>query len=303
MWHNYGLIRKCCGRKQQLNISNQKMKFLSILSILLLSITILCFSKVKKEKDIAYADNGTANLLDVYHQKNIKNPQDVIVFIHGGSWNSGKKDTYWFLARAFARKGKVAVIINYPLSPDAKYKEMAFDCARAVIWVKQNISKYGGNPERIFVMGHSAGGHLAALIEADKSYFGKLGQPNPIKGVILNDPFGLDINQYLTRQINTGDKNVPGFLKVFTKDSTEWKKASPYNKIENINDPYLMFMGGKTFESIKIQSPAFRDEMLEQGKTVSLEEIKGKKHIGMITQMIFGCNKLYEKIVDFIDET
>ena len=276
------------------------MKFLSILTILL-SLTVLCFSKVKKEKDIAYGENGTANLLDVYHQKNIKKAQDVIVFIHGGSWRSGKKDTYWFLGRAFARKGKVAVIINYPLSPDAQYQEMAFDCAKAVIWVKQNIAKYGGNPDRIFVMGHSAGGHLAALIDADKTYFGKLGFPNPIKGVILNDAFGLDINQYLKTQINTDDKFVPGFLKVFTTDPLEWKKASPYNKITNINVPYLMFMGGKTFESIKIQSPAFRNEMLKQGKEASLEEIKGKKHIGMITQMILGCNQLYDKIIGFID--
>ncbi len=276
------------------------MKFLSILTILI-SLTVFCFSNVKKEKDIAYATNGEANLLDVYHQKNIQKAQDVIVFIHGGSWRSGKKDTYWFLGRAFARKEKVAIVINYPLSPDAKYQEMAFDCAKAVIWVKQNIAKYGGNPDRIFVMGHSAGGHLAALIDADKTYFGKLGYPNPIKGVILNDPFGLDIHQYLKAQIDTDDKFVPGFLKVFTKDPLEWKKASPYNKIADIKNPYLMFMGGKTFESIKIQTPAFRYEMLKQGKEASLEEIKGKKHIPMITQMIFGCNQLYDKIIRFID--
>nr|WP_294898845.1 alpha/beta hydrolase [uncultured Pedobacter sp.] len=273
----------------------------SILFILCMFFSIFSFSKVKKEKDIAYADKGVSNLLDVYHQKNIKTPQDVIVFIHGGSWNSGKKDTYWFLARAFARKGKVAVIINYPLSPDAKYREMAFDCARAVTWVKQNISKYGGNPDRIFVMGHSAGGHLAALIDADPTYFGKFGYPNPIKGVILNDPFGLNIYQYLKTQINTDDEYVPGFLKVFTSDPLEWKKASPYNKIANIKNPYLMFMGEKTFESIKLQTPAFRDEMLKQGKEVKLIEIKGKKHIGMITQMIFGCNQLYDDIIGFMN--
>ncbi|HET8828412.1 MAG TPA: alpha/beta hydrolase, partial [Pelobium sp.] len=277
-----------------------RMKFLSILSILLF-LSTLSFSKVKKEKDIAYATNGPANLLDIYHQKNIKTPQDVILFIHGGSWNSGKKNTYWFLGRAFARKEKVAVIINYPLSPDAKYREMATDCAKAVVWVKQNIAKYGGNPDRIFVMGHSAGGHLAALIDADQSYFNKLGQSNPIKGVILNDPFGLDIQQYLELQINTGDKHVPGFLKVFTTDPEEWKKASPFNKIANITNPYLMYVGEKTFESIKLQTPAFNKEMLKQGKQASLTVIKGKKHIGMITQMIFGCNKLYDEIIGFTD--
>lgn len=277
------------------------MKFTTVLLLLFL-ISAIAYAKVKKEKDIAYADKGAANLLDVYHQKDIKTPQDVIVFIHGGSWNSGKKDTYWFLARAFARKGKVAVMINYPLSPDAKYQEMASDCAKALMWVKQNIATYGGNPDRIFVMGHSAGAHLAALIDADPSYFAKLGYPNPIKGVILNDPFGLDVLQYLERQIHTDDKHVPGFLKVFTTEPLEWKKASPYYKIAHITHPYLMFMGEKTFESIKLQTPAFRDEMLKQGKTVTLAEIKGKRHIGMITQMIFGCNQLYSKIINFTNK-
>lgn len=276
------------------------MKFLIVLQLFIL-ISIMSFSKVKKEKDIAYADKGIVNLLDIYHQKNIKKAQDVIVFIHGGSWNSGKKDTYWFLGRNFARKGKVVVIINYPLSPNAAYQEMAFDCAKAVNWVKDNIAKYGGNPKRIFVMGHSAGGHLAALINQDKKYFGKLGVENPIKGVILNDAFGLNIYQYLTLQINTDDEYVPDFLKVFSKEPLEWKAASPFYKIENITNPYLIFMGEKTFLSIKMQSPDFKQEMIRQGKSASLEEIKGKKHVAMMTQMIFGWNKLYDKIIGFID--
>ncbi len=276
------------------------MKFIALL--LLLSSYALWSFAVKKEKDIPYSNNGIANLLDVYHQRNIKKPQDVIVFIHGGSWNSGKKDTYWFLGRAFARKGKVAVIINYPLSPDAKYKEMAFDCAKAVMWVKQNIDKYGGNPDRIFVMGHSAGAHLAALIDADKSYFGKMGVQNPIKGLILNDPFGLNIYEYLNIQLNTGDRHVPGFLRVFGEDPKEWKAASPFYKIANISNPYLLFMGGKTFPSIKMQTPAFRDEMKKLGKQVVFYENKNKKHIGMITQMIFGWNKRYDEIIHFMDK-
>ncbi|MFC5284697.1 alpha/beta hydrolase [Pedobacter alpinus] len=276
------------------------MKFFIILQIIMLT-SIISFSKVKKEKDIAYADKVNFNLLDIYHEKNIKTPQDVIVFIHGGSWNSGKKDTYWFLGRNFARKGKIVVVINYPLSPNVQYQEMAFDCAKAVNWVKLNINKYGGNPNRIFIMGHSAGAHLAALINQDKKYFEKIGVENPIKGVILNDAFGLNIHQYLTLQINTDDEYVPGFLKVFTSEPAEWKTASPFYKIPNINNPYLIFMGEKTFLSIRMQSPAFKDEMLKQGKKVIFEEIKGKKHIGMMSQMAFGGNPLYQKIISFID--
>jgi acetyl esterase/lipase len=276
------------------------MKKITYLSIILATLLSSCFSS-KKIKDLAYADKGEENLLDIYRPNDTKKLHDVIVFIHGGSWDTGKKDTYWFLGRNFARKGKVFVPINYPLAPAAQYQEMGYDCAKAIKWVKDSISKYGGNPDKIFLMGHSAGGHLAALINQDPRYFAKAGIKNPIKGVILDDPFGLDIDQYLKEQINTGDKYVPGFLQVFTKDEKAWKDASPMLKINNINNPYLMFVGGKTFPAIKSQTPIFEEKMKAANKSVSLEVIKGKKHIGMITQMIFGWNKLYDKIDNFID--
>jgi acetyl esterase/lipase len=257
---------------------------------------------VKKEKDLAYADAGTANLLDIYHSDQFSKPQDVIVFIHGGSWNSGSKDAYWFLGRNFARKGKVTVIINYSLSPAVQYESMALDCAKALKWVKNHIQEYGGNPDRIFVMGHSAGGHLAALINQDAKYFDQVGIQNPIKGVILNDPFGLNIYQYMKLQIHTGDQYIPGFLKVFGTDEKEWKKASPIFTVNQIQNPYQLFSGSKTYPSIQMQTPAFYKALNENHKTVSFEVIKGKKHIGMITQMIFGCNKMYDKMIAFIDQ-
>lgn len=277
------------------------MKKITYLSIILATLLSSCLSS-KKIKDLAYADKGERNLLDIYRPNNEKKLHDVIVFIHGGSWDTGKKDTYWFLGRNFARKGKVFVAINYPLAPEAQYQEMGYDCAKAIKWVKENIKQYGGNPDKIFLMGHSAGGHLAALINQDPKYFAKAGIKNPIKGVILDDPFGLDIDQYLKAQINTDDKYVPGFLQVFSRDEKAWIDASPMYKIDNINNPYLMFVGGKSFPAIKKQTPIFEDKMKTANKQVSLEVIKGKKHIGMITQMIFGWNKLYDRIVGFTDK-
>lgn len=277
------------------------MKKITYLSIILATLLSSCLSS-KKIKDLAYADKGELNLLDVYRPNNKEKLHDVIVFIHGGSWDTGKKDTYWFLGRNFARKGKVFVAINYPLSPRAQYQEMGYDCAEAVKWIKENIKQYGGNPDKIFLMGHSAGGHLAALINQDPKYFAKARIKNPIKGVILDDPFGLDIDQYLKAQINTDDEYVPRFLKVFSRDERAWKDASPMYKIDNINNPYLMFVGGKSFPAIKMQTPIFEQKMKADHKEVSLEVIEGKKHIGMITQMVFGWNKLYDKIVEFTDK-
>ncbi len=256
---------------------------------------------VKKEKDLAYADAGKFNLLDVYHSDKFTKPQDVIVFIHGGSWRSGNKETYWFLGRNFARKGKVTVILNYQLSPDVVNQDMALDCAKGLKWVKENIAKYGGNPDRIFVMGHSAGGQLAALINQDPKYFAALNIKNPIKGVILNDPFGLNIYHYMKIQLDTDDEYIPGFLKVFSANEENWIKASPIFTVGQITNPYQLFIGGKTYQSIKMQTPAFYEALKENHKEVYFQRIKNKKHVAMISQMFFSWNQLYKEIIDFME--
>lgn len=268
----------------------------------MISYAHLIYAGVKKDKDIAYADKGERNLLDVYYPNDNQTPKDVIVFIHGGSWRSGSKNTYWFLGGNFARKNKVFVTINYPLAPNAQYQEMAADCAKAVKWVTENIRKYGGNPDRIFLMGHSAGAHLAALINQDEQYFKNIGIKNPVKGVILNDAFGLNISYYMKVQINTNDSYIPGFLQVFGAEEQNWLKASPINYVGGIKNPYLMFVGGNTYPSIKRESPEFYQKLLTNNKKVSLSEIKGKKHIGMLTQMLLGSNKLYKIIIAFMNE-
>src|SRR6476620_9986266 len=90
---------------------------------------------IKIERDISYSKsvpNVRENLLDVYYPKDKSNPKDVLVFIHGGSWNSGKKETYWWLGRNLASKDVVTIIINYGLSPVYQYEKMAADCAKAL---------------------------------------------------------------------------------------------------------------------------------------------------------------------------
>ena len=80
-----------------------------------------------------------------------------------------------------ARKGIITVIIDYRLSPSIAYKGMTTDVAMAIQWVQENIGSYGGNNNKVFVSGHSAGGHLAALIATDNQYFDSLGKSIPFK--------------------------------------------------------------------------------------------------------------------------
>jgi acetyl esterase/lipase len=271
----------------------------NLLLVVLLFQTIISSAQVKTAKNINYAENNDIkNTLNIFYKNDGVNDKPVLIFIHGGSWSSGKKETYWWLGRNFARKGIVTVILNYPLAPDAQYGKMAEDCALAIKWVQSNISTYQADAEKIFVMGHSAGAHLAELINADPQYFKKAGIKNPVKGVILNDPFGLDLFEYLT----TAEKDhfYYDFMRTFTTKPEVWKIASPMNYAENIKTPHLLLYGGKTYGAIKLQTPRLYDTLKNNKVPADLIEVKGKSHVPMISQMIFGGNELYKDIVDFI---
>ena len=137
------------------------------LLILLFMTAFLFFNcSSKKITDVSYLKSTDINALDnpklnvfIPRKSNVKQAA-VLIFIHGGNWNSGRKGTYDLLGRNFASKGVVTVIPDYTLSPSANYDVMTNQIAQVITWVKENIDKYGGDPNQIFVSGHSAGGHL-----------------------------------------------------------------------------------------------------------------------------------------------
>lgn len=279
------------------------MRFKTILMLLaFLAQGFISSAQVRVAKNINYSENNSQeNTLNVYYKKDHVQSQDVLVFIHGGSWSSGKKETYWWLGRNFSKKNIVTAIINYPLAPNATYKEMALASAQAVKWVKDSIATYGGNPDRIFIMGHSAGAHLAELINADPQYFKTLGIQNPIKGVILNDAFGLDMEEYLTKAEK--DDYYADFIRTFSTEPKTWQIGSPLFYVANVNNPHLIFYGTKTYPAILQQSERFFKTLEKQGLVASLVSISGRKHVGMISQMVLSGNQLYKGITDFIKET
>jgi len=104
-----------------------------------------------------------------------------VVIIHGGGWVDGTKDNHnkVYNAKHLAANGYVVFSINYRLLPEARLKKQAEDCMAAVIWVKQHAKEYGGDPQRIGVLGGSAGGHLGALVAwaSDDPWFTPTGDP------------------------------------------------------------------------------------------------------------------------------
>ena len=116
--------------------------------------------------DLSYGETP-AETLDVFRPERApKGGAPVMVFIHGGYWRSLDKADHSFVAPAFTRQGACVVVPNYALCPAVGMSEIALQMARAVAWTVRHIAEFGGDPARITVVGHSAGGHLAAMLLA-----------------------------------------------------------------------------------------------------------------------------------------
>lgn len=112
-------------------------------------------------------------------------PRKTLIFIHGGGWRRGTKDRYGFVGRTFAKAGYVVVLVNYRLYPHVRFPAFVDDAARAVAWVRRHVRRHGGDPDRIYLMGHSAGAHIAALLALDPRYLSAAGVPRTaIRGMI-----------------------------------------------------------------------------------------------------------------------
>lgn len=123
--------------------------------------------------------------LDVYAPRDAAGPVPVVVFFYGGNWTSGERADYAFVGHALAARGYMAVIADYRLYPQAHYPAILQDAARAVAWAAMEARRYGGDPTRLFVMGHSAGAYNAAMVALDASLLARHGmRPQDLRGWI-----------------------------------------------------------------------------------------------------------------------
>lgn len=201
------------------------------------------------KKNIAYANRSkTRNLLDVIYNP-AKTGMPVLFFIHGGSWMTGSKDMYTRLGENFLEKGFAAVIINYRLFPTTDIYGMVQDCRDAFTWCRDNIAEFKGDPARIFLAGHSAGGHLCAvtgLAEEDPA--------KNIRGFVLMDAFGLCANYFLTEHGTL----IPEFFSgIFGKQKDKWPLASPDNLLKRGAPPFLILTGGNTYPFVNFDNSTF----------------------------------------------
>ncbi|UPL48843.1 alpha/beta hydrolase [Hymenobacter sublimis] len=259
----------------------------------------------RRTQDVAYVPVTDSAYQDQRHRLDVYAPKassatlrPVVVFIHGGNWNSGSKNLYSFIGRRLAKQGVVAVIINYRLAPQVQVPQMADDCTRAVIWTVGHIKEYGGDPSRIFVMGHSAGGGLAALLAADNRLFERRGvAQNPVRGAILDDPAGLDMYDYLQKKQYAGDAQ---YLVSFGRQPEGWREVSALYHVTAQSPPFLVYVGGETYPSIQSSSARFRQKLTKLGHAPGYRVLPGKNHIPMVLQLYWQHNIIYRELLAFV---
>jgi acetyl esterase/lipase len=117
---------------------------------------------------------GPRQTLDIYRPRDLE-AAPVVVFFYGGSWQGGTKETYRFVATSLAQEGYVVVVPDYRVYPEVRFPAFLEDGAQVVGWVGQNAKAFGGDPDRVILMGHSAGAYIAAMLAFDGQWLGSVG--------------------------------------------------------------------------------------------------------------------------------
>jgi len=306
-----GTVRK--GAKD-MKLTGLNRKFVAVIALWMLLITavIVClwhkksFSKDSDEykvfSDLVYAEmagfDKNLTSLDLYvPKKGDKLP--VMVFIHGGAWRMGDKSNHSKKPLRFVREGYIFASINYRMSPDVTFPVYVKDVAKALGWIYKNIGTYGGDREKIFIMGHSAGAHLAALVSIDGKYLKEEGYNlDLLKGVVLLDGAGYDIPE--VKRLN--EKLFKRLYKpAFGDDPALLKEASPLYHVEKDGDipPFFIIYAGSR-ELSKIESTRLGESLRNAGVHAELYHASDKNHGTLNRELGEDKDESTEKILEFL---
>ena len=224
----------------------------------------------KVEKNISYREGpeeeAGKHKLDVYLPKD-KTNAPVFFFIHGGAWRSGDRSLYPPLGNRYARAGYVTVVPSYRLAPKFPHPAQIEDVAAAFAWTVKHVAEYGGDTNRIYVGGHSAGGHLAALLSLDERYLAAYQlSPKLIRGVLaLSGVYNFTIGE---------NQDV-----VFGKDPKMRRDASPLFHVRAEAPPFLVTYCQWDYFSLPAQARQFYRALLQTGVKAELVYIPRESHI------------------------
>lgn len=253
--------------------------------------------QVSKVLNVAYREGEGADprrhLLDVFVPKDAKD-FPILFFVHGGAWRSGSKDLYSRIGELFAGNGIGSVIINYRLSTrdsDVQHPAHIQDVARAFAWTVEHIGTYGGRADRIFAAGHSAGGHLVALLATDESYLkAEELSCDSICGVIPMSGVYAVLPDIM-------------FPSVFGTNHELRVKAFPISHLDSEEvklPPFLVIYADQDLPTIGGMSENFNQKLVECKVDAKVLQIRERNHVSLILGMMVPDDPLTVSVLDFI---
>ena len=243
-------------------------------------------------RDIAYGD-GPRRTLDVYRPVSLaagaKAP--VVVFFFGGSWRTGSKADYRFVADALASHGIVTVIADYRLYPEVSYPGFLDDTAAAVAWAFREIDRYGGDPKRIFIAGHSAGAYNAAMVAFDARWLARYDiKPGRLRGFV-----GL-----------AGPYNFLPITDEGAKEVFDWPNtpadSQPINHVTRDSIPSLLIAAkNDTFVYPEVNTEPMATRLRAVGAEVTVDLHGGVNHVTLVGAMSRPLRPLAPVVKEFTD--
>ena len=254
-------------------------------------------------KDILYGDEPSQDL-DIYYPKPlaqamktqsvIDSSYPMVVFVHGGSWESGNKEQYAFVGQSLAQAGYVTAVINYRKAPEHVYPDYVKDAAQAIAWSLDNAVSLHADPKRLAVIGHSAGAFNAVAAVANEDFLAPYGvQPTDIATVVgIAGPYSYDFRKF---------DSVTAFAADATPD-----EVMPDRQIKGAQPPYLLLTAEKDKVVYATNTIKMTEALQAAGVAVQNGEIKGASHatsIGAMAPPLRWVNDVRAQVLSYLDKT
>lgn len=257
---------------------------------------------VTVSKDILYGDESAQDL-DVYYpkplaqamraQQEITQTYPMVVFVHGGSWESGSKEEYAFVGQSLAQAGYVTAVINYRKAPKHVYPDFVEDTAQAVAWSYNNATSLHADPQRLAVIGHSAGAFNVVAAVSNEDFLSPYGvNPDDIAAVIgIAGPYSYDFRKY-------------GGSSAFANDATP-DEVMPDRQLKGPQPPYLLLTAENDETVHDTNTVKMTQALKDYGAAVENGVIKGASHatsIGAMAPPLRWVNDVRAQVLGYLDK-
>lgn len=233
--------------------------------------------------------------LDVYRPEGFSGTAPTVFFLYGGSWQNGKRGWYQFVGKALAARGMVVAIPDYRKSPQVSFPTFVEDAALAMAFVHAHIDRFGGDADRLYLAGHSAGAHIAGLLATDARYLAAQGmQPRQLRGVAL-----------LSAPLDFLPMTAPDIIRVFNGDANN-AASQPINFVDGDEPPTLLLHGGDDNLVWPRNSEHLHAKLQAAGVPSTLKIYPGVGHMGVVLSIsrgLRGIAPVLDDLAAWIDHT